>query len=192
VRGDVYRIFAPGRDCCRRSLRRSPEDSVRELLRRTRRRHVLPLQNTNRAEVWSKPGDEGCRVISLDEESTALFGTTRTECRHHDVTTDSYRPPQRGQVRLLIDGSRQKVEHGPVVPQVHLFRQLQGPRIRDEPCHRITSRPQTRAGTPEGGIGNVDHCDAAKASPQQMVNQTRGTSTDVNDAALLRQRNCAY
>jgi hypothetical protein len=92
---------------------------------------------------------------------------------------------------LPISLFRQEVKHGPVVPHVDLLRQAQVSHIRNKPSHLSATISQARPGHTDGGLGDVRHDHTAVALIQKPVDKKRRSSSDIDDLAVLRRRNCA-
>lgn len=63
--------------------------------------------------------------------------------------------------------------------------------IRRKPSHLTATISHARPSHSEGGLGNIRHDHTAVALIQESVDKKRRSSSDVDDRAVLRRRNCA-
>ena len=122
-------------------------------------------------EIASQNLAQSGRVMAHDRQATASFRTVRSE------RTDDHVPPRFNRlldsinIGGLIGVIGQKMEGGPIVPQIIRLRRLPFRDVGDDPLDLGAPIAETLSGCRKGGSGKVENGEPVKFSGQKIVDK---------------------
>ena len=156
--------------------------AVYELLGGAEWRVVKFLRALNQTESRPKFPVKRFGIISFYLEAAAFVRALWAEGADDDVTTRSHCRSNATNVRSPILWLRQEVKNGAIVPDieaVHGKTHLRS--VRPQPSDPSTSRAQAGTCHLQRGFRNVEHCDGAVSTCEQVVHQRGRSAADIND-----------
>src|SRR6185312_13490767 len=120
-------------------------------------------------------------------------GSFWTKRRNEDVTARFHGPRYSGDVAPPILRVAQEMEHGPVVPKVvSLCREPDLSDVRDEPPNRGRPIAEARLRGFDSLRRDIEHADVDVPARQEVVDQGRRTTVDIDDGRLSLKAGLLY
>ncbi len=112
------------------------------------------------------------RVVSVDGQPAAFFRAVECKRSNYDMTAGLDSLSHARGVSNTVRRINQKMEGGPVMPNVENLRQVPFGSVRDDPLHQARPFTQPRLGGFERGLRNVQHRHPTESARDEAINKT--------------------
>ena len=132
---------------------------------------MVVASGINQDEIASEDLGQRVRIMADDRQTAASLRTVRGERPDDDVSPWLDSPFDPIDVGGLIGWIDQKMERGPVVPQIVVLRRLPFRDVRDHPLDLAAALAETFPGCGKGGSGKIEDRESVELSGQQFVGE---------------------
>ena len=121
--------------------------------------------------------------MSDDCQTAASLRPIRRKRADNHMPAGTHRISYAFGVGRAVSWISQKMERGPIMPNIVAFIRAPSRHIRNNPCDVLSPRTKPLPRCSQGFFRDIEHTERTKAFCDQGIDQTRCTASNINDWA---------